>query len=187
MPIVRKTLSQDSRVPLVLACALVFAGCARQVKPEPVQSQTSVKFSAHVAPGTPRYEEKEDEISNRPVPVESPPPEYPSAAIALGLRRVIVGAKVIVDTHGDVSEVRIAPALDPTDHPAAFDDAVRDALQHWRFVPLTFRRFAEVEDGEGNVVDSRLVSSENKPFSLDYDFVFELRNGKPVVAGATRR
>ncbi len=146
-----------------------------------------MKYSAHVVPGTPRYEEREDEVANRPVSIENPPPVYPQAAIALGLHRVEVNAKVIVDSEGKVSEVRIAESSDPATHPAAFDDSVRATLLRWRYIPLTFRRFAEVKDEQGNIVDSRLVNSESKPFSLDYDFVFELRDGKPVVAGVTRR
>lgn len=187
MPFARKTMPQDWRVSFLLLCALVFAGCARQVRPESALPQTNVKYSAHVAAGTPRYEEREDEISNRPSPVEYPPPAYPPAAIVLGLRRVEVDARVIVDIEGKVSEVRITPAPDPATRPVVFDDAVREALQHWRFIPLTFRRFAEVKDAQGNVVDSRLVSSENRPFSLDYDFVFELRDGKPFVGSAPVR
>jgi len=166
---------------LASACALAVIGCTHQTRPAPALPQTSVKVSAHVAPGTPRYEEGEDEISNRPSPLEFPAPAYPPVAIALGLRRVEVNAKVIVDTAGRVSEVRIAAAPDPTTHPSVFDEVVREALLRWRYIPLTFRRFVEVKDGQGNVVDSRLLSSENKPFSLDYNFVFELRDGKPVV------
>jgi hypothetical protein len=170
-------------------CALALIACTRQTKLElvPPPPQTSVKYSAHVAPGTPRYEEKEGEVSNRPVPVEHPPPEYPSAAVALGLHRVVVSVKVIVDSEGKVSEVRIPPAVDSAARPAVFDDAVRAALLRWRYVPLTFRRFAEVKDAEGDVVDAREVSVEHRPFSLDYDFLFELRDGKPMVGNAIRR
>ena len=174
----------DWRASLVLACVLVFAGCAGQVKPEYARSQTSVKYSAYVAAGTPRYEEKENEVSNRPMPVEHPPPVYPQAAIALGLRRVDIGARVIVDAEGNVDEVRIAAS---NARPPLFDEAVREAVLRWRYTPLTFTRWEDVKDAQGNVVDSRQVSAERKPFSLDYDFVFELRDGKPVVGSATRR
>ncbi len=171
-----------------LACALVLSGCASQTRPEFASApRTNVKYSAHIAPGTPRYEEREDEVSNRPAPIENPPPEYPPAAIALSLRRVVVSAKLIVDSEGRVSEVRIPPAADPAVHSALFDDAVRTAVLRWRYIPLTFRRFADVKDAEGNVIDAREISSECRPFSLDYDFLFELRDGKPVVGNTIRR
>ena len=68
-----------------------------------------------------------------------------------------------------------------------FDEAVREALLRWRYTPLTFTRWQEVKDTEGNIVDSREVSAERRPFSVDYDFVFELRDGKPMVGEATTR
>ena len=187
MPMARLRLWRDWRAPLALGCALVSANCATRIKPESAQPQTRVMFSTRIAAGTPRYEEKEDEVSNNPLPTEHPAPVYPAAAIALGLHRVNVSAKVIVDSEGKVGEVRIAPPFDPVAHPAVFDEAVREALLRWRYTPLTFTRWQEVKDTEGNIVDSREVSAERRPFSVDYDFVFELRDGKPVVGEATTR
>ena len=69
---------------------------------------------------------------------------------------------------------------------AEFDEAVRDAVRGWFYTPLTFTRWEEVKDAEGNIVDSRPASIEKKPFSLDFDFRFELRDGKPVVGAMTR-
>ena len=172
---------------LASACAFALAGCVQPAPREAAPAQTSVKYRAYADVGTPRYEEREDEVSNRPVTVQNPPPAYPQAAIALGLHRVVVVAKVIVDTEGAVSEVRIAPAADPAARPAVFDDAVHEAMLRWHYIPLTFTRFEEVKDAQGNVVDSRPVSAERKPFSLDYEFVFELRDGKPFVAGGSPR
>lgn len=175
------------RVWLTLACALASAACVRQVRPLDAQAQTNVRYSAHVAAGTPRYEEKKNEVSNRPLPFQHPPPAYPQAAIALGLPRIEVDAKIVVDVDGKVSDVRIAPPEDTNAHPVVFDDAVRAALRQWRFIPLTFTSWEDVKDEEGNVVDARQVRSERRPFSLDYDFVFELRDGKPVVGVPSRR
>jgi hypothetical protein len=183
------SIRNESGVRLLLAsaCALTLAGCIAPAQRENAPPQTNVRYRAYADVGTPRYEEKEDEVSNRPVTVQNPPPAYPQAAITLGLHRVVVLAKVIVDTEGKVSEVRIAPAADPATHPAMFDDAVHEAMMHWRYIPLTFTRFEEVKDAQGNVVDSRPLSAERKPFSLDYEFVFELRDGKPFVAGGSSR
>src|SRR5580765_4716899 len=121
---------------LASACALAVVGCANGIRPTPAAPQTNVRYSAHVAPGTPRYEEGVDEISNRPTPVEFPAPAYPATAIVLGLRRVEVSAKVIIDAEGKVSEVRIAAPPDPATHPVVFDDAVHEALLRWRYIPL---------------------------------------------------
>lgn len=170
----------------VWACVFALGGCVHQTRTADVPVRTNVQFSAHVAAGTPRYEEKEDEVSNRPTPFEHPLPEYPIDAIALGLRRVVVRARVIVDTEGKVSEVRIVPAEDSALRPAVFDDSVRTALSRWHYMPLVFRRFADVKDEEGNVIDSRLIGEERKPFSMDYDFLFEMHDGKPAVGTAVQ-
>ena len=42
-------------------------------------------------------------------------------------------------------------------------------------------RFEDVLDSQGNVTDSRLVGEEAKPFGLDDEFTFDLRDGKLVV------
>jgi hypothetical protein len=78
--------------------------------------------------------------------------------------------------------VRIEPAGTDAAHPVAFDEAVRSAVVRWRYTPLHFRTFEDVLDAEGNVTDTRVVKDEAKPFSLDYEFDFDLRDGRPVVA-----
>ncbi|TLY50202.1 MAG: hypothetical protein E6K53_11370 [Gammaproteobacteria bacterium] len=146
--------------------AIVLGGCAQISKSAP---QTRVSYQARIAPGAPRYEETEDEISNSPTLLENPAPVYPQAAIALHLPKVAVAAKVIVDREGKVDEVRITPATDSAASPTEFDVAVREAALRWQFTPLTFTRW-----------------EERRPFSLDYEFYFELRDGKPVVGSAAQ-
>jgi len=172
---------------LMLAGLFTLVGCVQPTKPGSAPPQTNVRYSAHVDPGTPRYEEKENEVSNRPLPLEHPPPAYPQAAMALGLPRVEVSVKIVIDAEGKVSDVRIVPPENTTVHPPVFDEAVREALSRWRFIPLTFTSWEDVKDDRGNVVDARQVRSERRPFSLDYDFFFELQNGKPVVGVPSRR
>ena len=163
----------------VLGCSTLYSGCAA-LKPMRTQPETRVAYQAKLKPGAPRYEEREDEVSNRPAPIENPLPVYPTSAIPLHLASVVVSAKVIVDREGKVTEVRLTPAPEPNAHRAEFEAAVHEALERWRFTPLTFSRWEDVEDAQGNVVDSRQVS-ERRPFSLDYEFYFELREGRPMV------
>lgn len=167
--------------PLIVATSALALYACHAVKPRDAPPSTRVAYQASIAPGTPRYEERDDEVSNQPVPAENPAPLYPQSAIALRLPRVSVSAKVIVDEEGRVEAVRVATAGDSAGHPPEFDDVVRTAAMQWHFTPLTFTRWHDVKDAEGNVIDSRPVSSERRPFSLDFDFFFELRDGKPVV------
>jgi hypothetical protein len=164
----------------VLCCSTLGTGCVA-LKPSSAQPETRVAYQAKLRPGTPRYEEREDEVSNRPVPFENPLPLYPESAIPLHLASVIVSAKIIVDRDGRVDEVRMISVPGTDAHPVEFDAAVREALARWRFTPLTFSRWEDVNDAQGNVIDSRQISAERRPFSLDYEFYFELRGGKPSV------
>lgn len=64
------------------------------------------------------------------VPVARESPTFPREAIALGLARGEVKARVTIDAKGNVSDVAILDASH-----RAFNRAVREALAHWRFPP----------------------------------------------------
>jgi hypothetical protein len=169
---------------IVALAATIVAGCA-SAPPRASTPETHVAYHAHISADAPRYEEREDEVSTSPQLIENPAPIYPPSAIPLHLPHVAVEAKVVVDEGGHVAEVRVAPMTANAPRPVEFDAAVRDAAMRWRFAPLTFTRWQYVEDAQGNTVDSRKIASENRPFSLDYTFSFDLRDGKPVTAIAT--
>ena len=191
MNTIRKTSSRSTagsrvrgheRLRTIAAIGLccVTLGCAGTVtKPA---STTQVAYHTVDSQSTERYALRKDENATIPVPTQAAPPEYPPAMIAEHLAHVAVRAKVIVDTEGKVSEVRIERSKIDVAYPAAFDDAVRAAASRWRYAPLRIQEWEDVLDGQGNVADSRLVRDETKPFSLDYAFSFDLRDGKPVVA-----
>ena len=169
---------------LALAITSGLVGCVDTTRPS---AQPHVEYRSVEAPGTGHYEEREDETATATVLLEHPAPEYPADMIGLHLPHVAVTAKLIVDTEGTVSEVRIEPpAGSDVEHPSAFDEAVRSAAARWRYTPLHIRSFEDVLDAEGNVTDTRVVKDEAKPFSLDYEFDFDLRDGKPVVSSGNR-
>lgn len=142
-------------------------------------------YRAVATPGEARYAEKIDEENySTPALLDHPTPQYPSNLIAQHLPPVFVRVKLIVDTQGKVGEARIRP--DSLRAPE-FDAAVQDAVSHWRYSPLRHVVWKEVKDTEGNITDSQQTLDETLPFSLDYDFVFELRNGKPVVGTSQAR
>jgi hypothetical protein len=165
---------------LALAFGAALCGCARHAA-RPQDPSTQVAYRTIEAPDTRHYDVAPEESANVPVPLANPAPGYPPELVALRLAHVSVRAKLIVDTQGHVAEVRFDPAQGAS-HPAAFDEAVRSAVARWRYVPLRFREWRDVLDAQGNVVDAEPVKDEVKPFSLDYEFTFDLRNGKPVVA-----
>lgn len=174
--------SSLSAIGLALTATLLIAGCASAPRP-----QTNVAYRTIESADTKRYELSEDDVSNIPVTIENPAPVYPQAAVALHLAHVGVRAKVIVNEAGQVSDVRINPTNPLDGHPIDFDDAVRTAVAMWRYQPLHIRRFEDVLDAQGNVTDSRIVSDESKPFSLDYEFDFDFHDGKPSVTQTNAR
>jgi hypothetical protein len=181
-------LHMTRRYVTVAALSAIWLGaCTQAIKPSAPPTtapEAHVSYRATVDPGTPRYETKDDENSTTPLPLDNPAPIYPENRVPMHLALVSVKAKLVVGGDGKVNEVHI-PAIDAASgHPAEFDAAVRAAVLRWRFTPLKFTRWEYVEDKQGNVVDSRVIAVETRPFSLDYEFRFELRDGKPVVDGA---
>jgi len=152
---------------------MLLCACSHAVR-------TNVDYRSVDDAGTKHYELRAEQSYTIPAAVENQPPDYPADMIALHLSHVDVRVKVIVDEKGAVNEARF-PA-DAADHPAAFDDAVRGAVMKWHYTPFVIRTWEDVKDAEGNVTDSRIASQQAQPFSLDYDFSFDLRDGKPVVA-----
>jgi len=172
------------RLAAIITC-LALAGCAHHGPTKPA-SETEVAYTTVDAPGTARYELRDDENSNMPVQIQAEAPTYPAALIGRHIAHVDVRAKVVVDTQGAVSDVHVDHAANAEAYPEEFDAAVLAATASWRYVPLRFQRWEEVLDAEGNVTDSRLVEDEARPFSLDYEFSFDVRDGKPLVTGTSR-
>lgn len=174
---------------MVLGIAL--AACtAPAVRTSKLKPQTSVDYRSVAAPATARYQLQPGESAKQPVLIERLAPKYPPEVIALHLAEVAVNARIVVDANGKVTDVRIVRAADQR-YPEAFDDSVRATAYKWRYSPLQFLRWRDEYDAQGNLVDSRQVAVESKPFSLDYEFHFALRDGKPFVssesAGNTHR
>jgi len=158
-----------------------LAGCAAPARPN-APPETAVAYRAIDAADTPHYALSEDEGATIPTATVTPLPEYPASLVASGISHVAVRAQVIVDATGDVGEVRIAPAASA--YPPEFDAAVRVAVAHWHYLPLRIQRWEDVLDDQGNVVDARLSEDEARPFSLEYEFSFDLHDGEPVVAAS---
>ncbi len=125
-----------------------------------------------------QYQLKKDENAYGAVPITHDPPAYPAALIGKNLPSAVVRVKAIVDGEGRVTEVRDLDASPGPEH-AAFFDACREAVAHWKFTPMTVVQ--EVEDKKGNITEVRRTA----PFSLDYAFNFELVEGRPSVTAAT--
>jgi TonB family protein len=158
---------------------LVLAACSHSVRTVP-PPQTHVDYQSVATPDTHHYVLRPGESSTHPKLIERPAPGYPASMIPLHLAQVTVRVKVIVGTNGKVDDVRIAHT--GAAYPGMFDQAVHDAVSNWRYTPLQFLRWRDEYDAQGKLVGSHQVAVESKPFSLDYEFHFNLRDGRPVVA-----
>ncbi|SEV90476.1 hypothetical protein SAMN04515660_0828 [Luteibacter sp. 329MFSha] len=166
---------------LVVSLTLL-GGCARPqasmpAAPPPARIAASSYEALPAASGA-RYHMTTQQHASGAQPVANDPPAYPPGWIAANLPPVTIRAKVIVDGAGKVTEVRDLDDLGDPQH-VAFFAATREAAMHWTYTPMTVVQ--DHEDARGNFSTTRSTS----PFSLDYAFRFELRDGKPVVS-ATR-
>ena len=101
---------------------------------------------------------------------------YPSSLLASCPAPVDIEAQVIVDTDGKTSEVRMAGEAQADAERKLFMQAVREALKQWEFNPLVIRYWTADANGEQH--DAK---SETRPFSLNYSFHFECRDGRAVT------
>jgi hypothetical protein len=159
--------------PLLLA-ACAHAPPAEPAKPVPPPRDGKVSYEVMPAGAAGEYHMEDGQSSFGAQPVTNAPPTYPPGLIAANLPQTVVHAKVIVDNAGKVTDVRDLDTGGDANH-AAFFSATHDAAMRWVYTPMTLVQ--EHEDAKGNFSETRTTA----PFSLDYAFHFELKDGKPVV------
>lgn len=172
-----------TRVRLLAAALLpVLAACAHAPapRPAPVTPPRDAKVSYDIIPtgAAGQYHMEKGQSAVGAETIVNDPPAYPASLVAENLPPQVVRAKVIVDAEGKVSEVRDLDGSGDATH-AAFFKASRDAAMHWSYTPMTIME--DHEDAKGNFNQTR----KNEPFSFDYAFRFELKDGVPTVS-ATR-
>ena len=74
-------------------------------------------------------------------PISRDAPDFPREAIAAGITKGVVSARIHVDASGKVTAVDILGGQ--PQH--VFDRAVRNALSRWQFEPIAAARTSDVE------------------------------------------
>lgn len=164
----------------MLPLFLLLAGCASapEVKPPPPPPKTQVSYHAVVDAEAPHYKVEPSQVAIAPTTgPRNGAPVYPPALVPSKLPPVQVRAKLVVDATGHVTQALIAAASTADVNTRTFDTAVRLAVLHWTFEPLRMTTWKDLPDGS-----STRVADQPMPFSQDYVFRFELRDGKPVVS-----
>jgi hypothetical protein len=158
----------------LLSAAALLAACAHTAqKPTSDPGVGSTSYRVANDTGLAHYSLALGQVAMGATIEQHVPPAYPDSELAACPPQVELPARVIVDTRGNVGEVRMAP---PTAQ-QPFAEAVRKALQDWRYTPLTITRWAADADGNSHAVDT-----EAKPFSLDYVFTFRCEHGHTSVS-----
>lgn len=162
------------RATAILAAVVLLAGCAHTArKPDAPPGVGSASYRVADNTGIAHYQLAMGQVAMGATLEAHQPPTYPDAMLATCPPRIELAARVIVGAQGSVDDVRINP-------PAAqqpFASAVRQAVQGWRYTPLTITRWAANADGTSHPVDT-----EAKPFSLDYVFTFRCEHGHTSVS-----
>jgi hypothetical protein len=163
---------------LPAALIVSLAGCADA--PHTTSSKPSTEgdtsYRAVAKDDMQHYQLAMGEISTGAIPWHHPSPPYPAALLDQRLPPQEVQATLVVNEAGKVVEVRIADEAQADAQVRQFDQAVRETAMQWTFEPLRFSQWAA--DANGN---SHEVSTEARPFSLDYVFRFAWKDGKPVA------
>lgn len=162
---------------MFIYCSIVLAGCAVVPAPRPqTLPQGNATYHIVETADTKHYRLTATQVARGADVRVNPTPVYPAELLALRLPPVELQAKLIVGVSGRVSEVRVEP-VKPGATTQPFVDAVRAAAVRWEFAPLVIDHWAPDAHGGRHLVDG-----EAQPFSQDYVFRFECRDGKPVVS-----
>jgi hypothetical protein len=168
------------RFPRFLLVALIasLAGCANAPHATSTKPSTEgdTSYRSVAKDDMQHYQLAMGEISTGAIPWDHPSPPYPATLLDQRLPPQEVEATLVVNEAGKVVEVRITDEAQADAQVRLFDQAVRETAMQWTFEPLRFSQWAA--DANGN---SHEVSSQTRPFSLDYVFRFAWKDGKPVA------
>lgn len=163
-----------TRALTLLAAAALLAGCTHIAEKPPAEPGVgSASYRSADNSSLVHYHLALGQVAMGATLEAHEPPVYPQTMLTTCPSLVELPARVIVGTQGSVDEVRINPP--PVQR--AFAEAVRRAVQGWRYTPLTITRWAANADGTSHPVDT-----EAKPFSLDYVFTFRCEHGRTSVS-----
>ena len=158
-----------------------LSACGTRTVPKPVASpETSWKLVT--PPDAPHYALQPDQSAKLPVPVigHFAPPAYPASLAKPGAAPVVVRAQLTFDTAGQVDGVYPLPDSYTGPSYRLFEHAVRVAVAQWQFTPLVFEQYSDP------AMDAGTLQRKAEPFSLWFEFRFEMVNGKPVVESKRR-
>jgi hypothetical protein len=184
---------QSLRIALTttLLITLVAAGCTHKkpvttTAPAASLPEGKTTYSYIFDPSNPVLGLPEDVQFSRPLPMETPTlPKYPENALAAndGPHREIV--RIVIDTHGIVSQVGDSPMGQSDGGPFAEDyrRSVDAAVRTWRYQPGALQHVVPGHDLDADGKPDYKVVTSRDLVAVYYDirFTFEIVDGKGVV------
>jgi hypothetical protein len=115
---------------------------------------------------------------------ENQPPLYPDELLSLELPPQKIVVRMILDDRGHVTAIRPNPEASEADpkYRAAFETAIRIAVDGWCFKPAVQRTFIDSPDDGSGKSPYKILQAET-PVSTYFDirFIFEVSDGKGLV------
>ncbi|WP_045737213.1 hypothetical protein [Xanthomonas sp. MUS 060] len=182
-------------LPLLTLC---LVGCASHVPRAPVQpsqrlasvEQQMLDSRVPAAAGAAqvlRYQMQSQQVFRMPQPLRTPTPQLPADSPRRSLAPTMLCVRVILSAQGAVE--RSEPLNDRPECSAGaqaemadLQQAVREAVAAWRFVPAAICTYADPAQQpavEGRCDDA--ASVKEVPVTLAYAFTFAVREGKATV------
>jgi hypothetical protein len=186
-------MTQRRRIALTtsLLISLLATGCAHKkpvttTAPAASLPEGKTTYSYIFDPSNPALGLPEDVQFSRPLPTETTTlPKYPERALAAhnGPHREIV--RIVIDTHGIVSQVLDSPMGQSDGGPFAEDyrRAVDEAVRTWHYQPGMLQHVVPGNDLDGDGKPDYKIMTSMDIVAVYYDirFTFEIVEGKGVV------
>ena len=118
---------------------------------------------------------------------ENWPPVYPDELLSLDLPPQKIVVRIVLDERGHVTGVKPTDEASDADprYRAAFEAAIRVAVDDWCFEPAMLRTFVDSpDDGSGKPPYKMLKAEALVPTYFDIRFTFEVSDGKGLVRQA---
>lgn len=158
------------------ATLILVAGCSTRTVLRPT-ARPETSYRQITPPDAPHYALRPGQTASLPTPEIGyfAPPTYPAAWVKPGAPTAVLKAQLAFGVKGRVTAVYFLDGSYAGPGRAAFEAAVRSAVDGWRFTPLVFESWSDPGRAAGT------LARKAKPFSLWLEFRFAVVDGQPVV------
>jgi len=179
------------RLPCLCLAVLLLAGCVRPLADTRSQGRRETDVAQRMLnhdAGHGRYALDPSQAFVMPVLEASPPPRFPPGYAVASLSPTTLCSSLVVEADGSVRAAGLLQApgcVDPAQAPPELAEAVRQALEQWRFSPARLCTYADAasraRQWRGGGCDGEPVGARAIPVTPAWAFTFQVRNGRHEV------